>query len=338
VISSGSSNFDLDFGFQYQGINRISGTVFHDNDNDAVQDISETYGYSGVTLYLWDANYRLVATANSAADGSYSFENLPDGMYTVSVNANAANLSGLDATVTVGPTTYRVVDLDSGHANSGSVEALDQDFGFLSNLDFGDLPASYNLTLLGEEGPRHIAGALRLGEQIDSEPNGQPSATSAGDGADDDGVARTSGVNWAAGADGGSVDLTVNGCTGTCAVNAWIDLNRDGDFTDAGEQIFSDRLVGDGLQTVTFTIPNGVSFGGVFNARFRLYAASTGGTAAPYGMADSGEVEDYQWTFGPTAVKLTSLSARTSSNSIALLLLFASLIMTIFSTLRRLRR
>lgn len=338
VIINGSSNFDLDFGFQYEGVNRIVGTVFHDNDNDAVQDTSETYGYPGVTVYLWDANYRLVATTTSAPDGSYSFGSLPDGVYTVSVNANAANLAGLDATVTVGPTTYRVVDLDSVHAASGSVEALDQDFGFLSSLDFGDLPASYNLTLLGEEGPRHTSGGLRLGLLVDSEPNGQPSATSDGDGADDDGVARTSGVNWAVGASGGSVDLRVSGCTGACAINAWIDWNRDGDFSDTGEKIFSDMLVGDGLQTVTFEIPNGVSFGGVFNARFRLYAASTGGTATPYGKVDSGEVEDYQWTFGPTAVKLTALSARTGSNSLAILLLFASLTMTTFSTLRRLRR
>lgn len=338
LISSGNSNFDLDFGFQYQGVNRIAGTVFHDNDNNAVQDVGETYGYPGVTLYLWDANNRLVATATSAADGSYSFENLPDGVYTVSVNANAANLAGLDATITLLPTTYRVVDLDSGHAISDSAETLYQDFGFISGLDFGDLPDSYNLTLLGEEGPRHAAGALRLGTLIDSEPNGQPNATSAGDGADDDGVAPSPGVNWAVGASGGSVDFTVNGCSGVCAVNAWIDWNRDGDFSDAGEQIFNDLLVSDGSQTVPFAIPNGVSFGGVFNTRFRLYPASTGGTAAPSGMADLGEVEDYQWTFGPTAVKLSYLGARADTDSIALLLLFAALTLTTFSALRRLRR
>ena len=101
-------------------MNRIAGTVFHDDSNDAVQDAAETYGYPGVAVYLWDAGHRLVATAFSAPDGSYSFDGLPDGLYTVSVNASDAVLAGLDATATVGPTTFRSVDLDSSHANSGS--------------------------------------------------------------------------------------------------------------------------------------------------------------------------------------------------------------------------
>src|SRR5690606_8581721 len=60
-------------------------------------------------------------------------------------------------------------------------------------LDFGDAPESYG-TLLDDDGPRHaIVPGLLLGELIDFEDDGQPSAAANGDDvaglADEDGVA-----------------------------------------------------------------------------------------------------------------------------------------------------
>ena len=57
-------------------------------------------------------------------------------------------------------------------------------------LDFGDAPesgTSFPTSL--PAGARHVLGSgLRLGASVDGETNGQPNATAAGDGADEDGV------------------------------------------------------------------------------------------------------------------------------------------------------
>ncbi|MCX7423711.1 MAG: GEVED domain-containing protein [Planctomycetia bacterium] len=79
-------------------------------------------------------------------------------------------------------------------------------------------------------------------------------------------------------------------------LDAWLDLNRDGDFNDANEKVINNVNLGstDGLKRVSFTIaqdfgPNVVE--GLTFMRFRL--SSTGGLAAT-GYAADGEVEDYQ--------------------------------------------
>ncbi len=178
--------------------------------------------------------------------------------------------------------------------------------------DFGDLPSGYNLTLLANNGARHLTDGLQLGATIDSESDGQPSdIISGGDGTDEDGVTPTPNVNWVTGTDGGSVDVTVSGCNNTCYLNAWINWNTgsDFDFDDTGEQVLIDEPVVNGPQTITFDIPGTVTFGKSFDSRFRLYQENSGGGAAPTGDALNGEVEDYNWAFGPTAIQLESLKA-----------------------------
>jgi hypothetical protein len=54
-------------------------------------------------------------------------------------------------------------------------------------------------------------------------------------------------------------------------------------------------------------------FNSTFNLRFRLYDGSTGGSAQPTGLAVNGEVEDYQWRFGPTVVTLSGFAARSEA-------------------------
>lgn len=154
-----------------------------------------------------------------------------------------------------------------------------------------------------------------------------------------DGVVRTPGVAWTPGTDDGSVDITVTGefCrSNDCYLNAWVDWNNDGDFADADEQIFSNRVVYEGTTTLTFTVPGSLDTPpACFNntvspcyARFRLTETGDDGTRAPYGptgLADTGEVEDYAWNFvTPTAVSLHSLTAQ-STNPASLLLLTTGL-------------
>ena len=179
--------------------------------------------------------------------------------------------------------------------------------------DFGDLPDTYSTTLAGN-GARHLtATGLRLGGNVDAEATGSPSGTAAGDDSDstpddEDGVSRVMSNYWAPSA---TVNLlvTVNGCSGTCYLNSWMDWNNDGDF-DTGEQVYSDYGIGNGTgQNVSLSIPSGYVAGTDVHARFRL-CSTTGQCNTYYGSAPNGEVEDYLWGFGPTAVSLDSLQAR----------------------------
>ena len=74
-------------------------------------------------------------------------------------------------------------------------------------------------------------------------------------------------------------------------LNAWIDFNRDGDWGDAGEQVFTNRSLGTtaGTQTLSFTIPAGASAGTTYAQPPPVY----GSGLTPTGAAANGEVEDY---------------------------------------------
>ena len=96
-----------------------------------------------------------------------------------------------------------------------------------------------------------------------------------------------------------SVDVDLQNADGTSnLLSAWIDFNADGDWTDPGEQVLDNFDLGtaDGIQTVSFDIPQdtgaNVRRGETF-ARFRL---STAGDLGHAGRAADGEVEDYRIT------------------------------------------
>jgi hypothetical protein len=67
-----------------------------------------------------------------------------------------------------------------------------------------------------------------------------------------------------------------------------------------------------GANVLTFTVPAGYATGAPVFARFRLYPSQPS-LAQPAGLVTNGEVEDYYWTFAPTAVTLNNLSARSES-------------------------
>ncbi len=72
-------------------------------------------------------------------------------------------------------------------------------------------------------------------------------------------------------------------------LNAWIDFNRDGDWDDVGEQIFSNQDLEIPLDTLYFDIPPDADLGYTY-ARFRF---NLDGNLLPTGDAIDGEVEDY---------------------------------------------
>lgn len=187
--------------------------------------------------------------------------------------------------------------------------------------DYGDLPAPYN-TLLNEASPSTTApqhaidNGLRLGTLVNDELNGYK------DGSDDgDDSAYVAGLARADDSDDGvfldaakttslqeqtlvsTVPYTlhipfVNTTGSTAKLSAWIDWNRDGDFSDStngtSENIALNIMdVTDGATdnkfTLTITPPLGLS-NGFTGVRFRL---STDNIGSPNGVLGDGEVEDY---------------------------------------------
>ena len=114
--------------------------------------------------------------------------------------------------------------------------------------------------------------------------------------------------------------------TGGGVLEAWIDFNADGDFTDPGEQIidrsnpfaifpktvFNTPLTRTFIINVPTTTP-GVNAATATYARFRV---STEGGLAPTGLALSGEVEDYRVTLLPGLPPTVNDTNRTLTYSV----------------------
>ena len=184
----------------------------------------------------------------------------------------------------------------TGLYTDGEVEDYAVEFGA---FDFGDAPDISNGTGAGDYqtffvngGPRHNISGPRLGALADSEADGLQSLLATGDdldnSSDEDGVSfnplligRTS-----------SADVTVTGENGQ--VDAWIDFNQNGVFTDPGEQIITNQPVMNGnTKNFSINVPATATLGRTI-ARFRV--SRTGGLG-PNGAAlnsEGGEVEDYQ--------------------------------------------
>ena len=158
----------------------------------------------------------------------------------------------------------------------------------LTAYDYGDAPDPSYPTLDASDGARHrVEGGLYLGALVDHEADGQPTAGADGDdldgGDDEDGVAFTSGLGRGLTA---SLDVTASGAG---LLSAWIDFNADGDWADAGEQVFTDQALVAGVNHLSSAVPPGAALGLTY-ARFRF---STSAGLSPTGDASDGEVEDY---------------------------------------------
>ena len=153
---------------------------------------------------------------------------------------------GVDGLATQGQTNVNQVT-NNGGAESAPIAGYD--FGFVQELlDFGDLPDPSFPTLLASDGARHTLSAnLFLGACVDSEADGQQSATAAGDDGNQAGAATSSlpegfsctddedGVTLVTPLIAGSqacVAVTAENTTGGAAsLWGWIDFDGNGVFT-----------------------------------------------------------------------------------------------------------
>lgn len=218
--------------------------------------------------------------------------------------------------------------------------------------DFGDLPSAYNaITLEATNGARNVLGTIYLGNGVDADPDGQTSSTATGDTLDD-GITLITSDNWGDGSGQISVKATIP--SGIACIVGWIDWNGNGTFDVGGttggvSELVHNAHAFNGTRDRTITTPNQTAYsGGIYpatlNARFRIFEQNAdlftelgiplddyncptlasfgqGGTATEAevaglltGVARNGEVEDYQWGFGPNAVSLQSFSAGPGSS------------------------
>jgi PKD repeat protein len=100
--------------------------------------------------------------------------------------------------------------------------------------------------------------------------------------------------------------VTLAGSYSTDQVLIWCDWNRDGDFVDAGENVFT-SATGAGPFSGNITVPSGATAGPV-RVRIRLHDTSTSYSpnATPCGNSGYGEVEDYTFNLTSPAVPPTA--------------------------------
>lgn len=173
--------------------------------------------------------------------------------------------------------------------------------------DYGDAPdplgaaPGHYPTRLAQNGARHLIptqgpvlylGAVAPTGGFDASPNAAAESDLA-----DDGVALPPQLNSG---QTQPAQIFVAGSNGV--LNAWVDWNRDGDWDDASEQVFTNQPVVAGTSTLNLTVPMLDAAGQSF-ARFRLSTASDLG---PNGAAPDGEVEDYP-VFLDTSLALLTL-------------------------------
>jgi hypothetical protein len=222
----------------------------------------------------------------------------------------------------VGPytgTVDKVVNtatVTGGTDSYGTATATDS--ASYQNGNFGHLPAAYeNMNLYNDGGAFHLNGSVYFGSAVDTNDLDGINTVTYTPKTTDDGVTQTEGVTWAVGANGGSVDINTTGCSVAtpCYVNAWFDFNKDNDFDDPGEQVFTNLFfTTDGWQTLTtFDIPAGTDLNGTIYSRFRIYEQLPT-NPQPYSQAYNGttplhgEIEDPYFTLNGGVVTPVTLS------------------------------
>lgn len=187
----------------------------------------------------------------------------------------------------------------------GPVDALED--RVLLAADFGDAPAPYPVAA-ANDGAQHEVSGPTLGLTVDSEADGANSSLATGDGADEDGVVFGA-VN--AGRTDASVTVKVRNAALGGRVDAWVDFNGNGSWSDPGEQIITSAGVTNNTdRRFTFSVPTNAVLGTSY-ARVRI---STAGGLAPTGAAPDGEVEDHKVTIGLASPVLTAPAAAAKVN------------------------
>ena len=112
----------------------LAGSVFEDTDNDGTKDGGES-GISGVAVALTgtdDGGNAVSFATSTAGDGTYSFDKLRAGTYSITETQPGSHLDGIDSAGTAGGSTA-IDDVVSSIALGLGVDATGYDFGELTS-------------------------------------------------------------------------------------------------------------------------------------------------------------------------------------------------------------
>jgi len=134
VLGVDENNVLQDFG--YRGTGSIGDRVWFDADGDGVQDAGEP-GFVGVPVALdvdlnGDGTYEVTLTTTTAANGAYSFNNLPAGNYRVRVTTPPTG------TVQTYDASGSQIDSTSNVVLAAGANNVLQDFGYRGTGSIGD--------------------------------------------------------------------------------------------------------------------------------------------------------------------------------------------------------
>ena len=138
--------------FGYISNNSISGTVYRDDNRSNSLNGGEA-GYPEQTVQLLDKDGQVIATTKTDANGNYSFDNLPDGTYSVKVVKDGA-LTDLEQTE----------DPDGTKDSASEPIVLNEDNPTKKNVNFGYVPDYFIKGTIYRDGNR--SGALDAGEKL----------------------------------------------------------------------------------------------------------------------------------------------------------------------------
>jgi len=228
---------------------------------------------------------RLEAVRSLASSASASTVNIT---FVVPANASLGTQRGARFRISDSATTTPT----STPTQTGGVgEIEDYVVEILNGREYGDYSGFGSASSL-------VDSRLRLGALVDAESAAVTNATATGDditGSDDeDGVTVPASLMLGAAS---TITVNVTNTTGSSAyLNAWIDFNRNGSLTDAGEQIATNTVISTGAanssRAINFTVPVGASVG-ASAVRVRLTSTSSPGATSASGV---GEVEDHAVT------------------------------------------
>ena len=138
--------------FGYISDNSISGTIYRDDNRSNSHNGGEA-GYPAQTVQLLDKDGQVIATTTTDANGNYSFDNLPDGTYSVKVVKDGA-LTDREQTE----------DPDGTKDSASEPIVLNEDNPTKKNVNFGYVPDYFIKGTIYRDGNR--SGALDAGEKL----------------------------------------------------------------------------------------------------------------------------------------------------------------------------
>ncbi len=161
LATKGGLDFTKDFGYTANTPYAINGTIWEDNDANGTLDASEADRFANTTVALANDAGAILATTTTDAMGNYSFQNLPDGTYTVIVSDVQESLTGfwhsLGADSESDPVEVIInganqTDIDFGYYNQGAA---------VGNRVWNDLNAN-GLQEVGENGIANVMVTMTI--------------------------------------------------------------------------------------------------------------------------------------------------------------------------------